>query len=70
MDRYLYFSKKIIDLTEAGVKKSNIVVDPGIGFGKTLSDNLNLLKYLPLFHVLGVPILIGASFIACNTSWS
>ena len=61
IDIYKFFSKKIIDLTEAGVKKSNIVVDPGIGFGKTLSDNLNLLKYLPLFHVLGVPILIGAS---------
>ena len=61
IDIYKFFSKKITDLTEAGVKKSNIVVDPGIGFGKTLSDNLNLLKYLPLFHVLGVPILIGAS---------
>ncbi len=48
-------------MIRAGVKKSNIVVDPGIGFGKTLSDNLNILKYLPLFHGLGVPILIGAS---------
>ena len=61
IDIYKFFSKKIIDLTEAGVKKSNIVIDPGIGFGKSLSDNLNLLKYLPLFHVLGVPILLGAS---------
>ena len=61
IDIYKFFSKKIIDLTRAGVKKSNIVVDPGIGFGKTLSDNLNILKYLPLFHSLGVPILIGAS---------
>ena len=61
IDIYKFFSKKIIDLIEAGVKKSNIVVDPGIGFGKTLSDNLNILKYLTLFHGLGVPILIGAS---------
>jgi len=61
IDIYEFFSKKIIDLIEAGVKKSNIVVDPGIGFGKTLSDNLNIFKYLPLFHGLGVPILIGAS---------
>ena len=61
IDIYKFFSKKIIDLIEAGVKKSNIVVDPGIGFGKTLSDNLNIFKYLPLFHGLGVPILIGAS---------
>ena len=60
-DIYNFFSKKIKDLVEAGVKKSNIVVDPGIGFGKTLSDNLNIFKYLPLFHGLGVPILIGAS---------
>ena len=61
IDIYKFFSKKIIDLINAGVKKSNIVVDPGIGFGKTLFDNLNILKYLTLFHGLGVPILIGAS---------
>ena len=61
IDIYKFFSQKIADLTEAGVKKSNIVIDPGIGFGKTLFDNLNILKYLPLFHGLGVPILIGAS---------
>ncbi len=60
-DIYNFFSKKITDFIEAGVKKSNIVIDPGIGFGKTLSDNLNIFKYLPLFHGLGVPILIGAS---------
>ncbi len=61
IDIYKFLSKKITDLIEAGVKKSNIIVDPGIGFGKTLSDNLNIFRYLPLFHGLGVPILIGAS---------
>tara|TARA_B100000963_G_scaffold230076_1_gene200684 strand:- start:6 stop:818 length:813 start_codon:yes stop_codon:yes gene_type:complete len=61
IDIYKFFSKKITELVDAGVKKSNIVIDPGIGFGKTLSDNLNILKYLPLFHGLGVPILIGTS---------
>ena len=61
IDIYKFFSKKIIDLIEVGVKKSNIVIDPGIGFGKNLSDNLNILQYLPLFHGLGVPILIGVS---------
>ena len=61
IDIYKFFSKKITDLIKAGVKKSNIVIDPGIGFGKTLSDNLSILKYLPLFHGLGVPILIGVS---------
>ena len=61
IDIYKFFSKKIIDLIKVGVKKSNIVIDPGIGFGKNLSDNLKILKYLPLFHGLGVPILIGVS---------
>ncbi len=61
IDIYKFFSKKITDLVKAGVKTSNIVIDPGIGFGKTLSDNLKILKYLPLFHGLGVPILIGVS---------
>ena len=61
VDIYKFFSKKITDLIEAGVKKSNIVIDPGIGFGKTLFDNLKILEYLPLFHGLGVPILIGVS---------
>ncbi len=61
IDIYKFFSKKITDLIQAGVKKSNIAIDPGIGFGKSLSDNLNILKYLPIFHGLGVPILIGAS---------
>ncbi len=61
IDIYKFFSKKITNLIKAGVKTSNIVIDPGIGFGKTLSDNLNILKYLPLFHGLGVPILIGVS---------
>ena len=61
IDIYKFFSKKINKLIEAGVKKSNIVIDPGIGFGKNLSDNLNILKYLPLFHGLGVPIVIGVS---------
>ena len=61
VDIYKFFSKTITDLIEAGVKKSNIVIDPGIGFGKTLFDNLKILEYLPLFHGLGVPILIGVS---------
>ncbi len=61
IDIYKFFSKKISDLIKFGVKRSNIVIDPGIGFGKTLSDNLNILKYLPLLHGLGVPILIGVS---------
>jgi len=46
---------------KAGVKRDNIIIDPGIGFGKRLQDNLDLLGHLDDFHVLGCPILLGTS---------
>lgn len=46
---------------EAGVRRENIVLDPGIGFGKSLAENLAILNALPLFHALGQPLLLGAS---------
>ena len=46
---------------EAGVSAANIILDPGVGFGKSLADNLALLNALPLFHALGQPLLLGAS---------
>ncbi|MGN3973768.1 dihydropteroate synthase [Tsuneonella sp. SYSU-LHT278] len=45
----------------AGIAREKIVLDPGLGFGKTLADNLALLNALPLFHALGHPLMIGAS---------
>jgi dihydropteroate synthase len=45
----------------AGVAREKIVLDPGIGFGKSLADNLTLMNALPLFHALGQPLLVGAS---------
>ncbi|MBX7133116.1 MAG: dihydropteroate synthase [Fimbriimonadaceae bacterium] len=45
----------------AGVPKSSIWLDPGIGFGKTVQHNLSLLKHLSAFVELGYPILIGVS---------
>ncbi|MGB3378446.1 MAG: dihydropteroate synthase [Allopontixanthobacter sediminis] len=45
----------------AGVARERIILDPGIGFGKSLSDNLALLNALPLLHALGQPLLLGAS---------
>jgi dihydropteroate synthase len=45
----------------AGIMRERIVLDPGIGFGKSLSDNLALMNALPLFHALGQPLLVGAS---------
>lgn len=45
----------------AGIPRAKIVLDPGIGFGKSVADNLALLNALPLFHALGQPLLVGAS---------
>lgn len=45
----------------AGIAQKNIILDPGIGFGKSMGDNLSLLNALPLFHALGQPLLVGAS---------
>lgn len=44
-----------------GIPRAQITVDPGIGFGKNLDHNLHLLRNLSAFHVLGCPILLGAS---------
>jgi len=44
-----------------GVDRSRIIVDPGLGFGKTLADNLTILKRLDEFYRLGCPLLLGHS---------
>jgi dihydropteroate synthase len=46
---------------EAGVGRENIIIDPGIGFGKTLDHNLTLLRGLPALAGMGQPLLVGAS---------
>ena len=45
----------------AGIRRERIIVDPGIGFGKTARHNLEILRDLALFHGLGCPLLVGAS---------
>jgi len=45
----------------SGIAEDKIILDPGIGFGKSLADNLALLNALPLFHALGSPLLLGVS---------
>jgi dihydropteroate synthase len=45
----------------AGVRKENVILDPGIGFGKALRHNLELLSNLNVFVGLGFPVLVGAS---------
>jgi len=45
----------------AGIAEDRILLDPGIGFGKSLADNLALINALPLFHALGSPLVVGMS---------
>jgi len=56
-----YLNEGIRRVESAGVAPEQIVVDPGIGFGKTLEDNLLLIKHLSEFRILGKPILLGTS---------
>jgi dihydropteroate synthase len=58
---YLWLEERIRAAEAAGIKRDRIVVDPGFGFGKKLSHNLELMNGLALFHSLGVPLVIGAS---------
>jgi len=56
-----YLEARIAAAAEAGIDRTRIAADPGLGFGKTLAHNLALLSHTTLFQGLGVPILIGAS---------
>ena len=58
---YDYLSNSVTLAIEAGVAPQNIVVDPGIGFGKRLGDNYEILRRLNEFSELGYPLLIGPS---------
>ncbi|CUH65614.1 Dihydropteroate synthase [Thalassovita gelatinovora] len=61
LDVYDFLAARIDALLAAGIDRTQIMVDPGIGFGKTLDHNLALLKRISLFHSLGCPILLGVS---------
>lgn len=61
IDVYDALSARIDAALAAGIRRDRIVVDPGIGFGKSLEHNLALLEGLSLFHGLGLPLLVGAS---------
>jgi len=56
-----FLSQRADHAVAAGVKPENIVLDPGIGFGKTLDHNLALLRHLDVIVDLGFPVLLGAS---------
>jgi len=61
LDVYDWLESRIGACEAAGIGRARIIVDPGIGFGKTLHHNLALLGSLSIFHGLGCPILLGAS---------
>jgi dihydropteroate synthase len=56
-----WLQARIEAVEQAGIERKNILVDPGIGFGKSVAHNLELLNGLALFHGLGCPIVLGAS---------
>lgn len=60
-DIMAFLRERIEAAESAGVSRENIIIDPGIGFGKSTDDNLRLIKYLGEFRALGRPILVGAS---------
>ncbi len=58
---YDWLEARVEAVVAAGVDRSRVLIDPGIGFGKSLADNLALLNGLALFHGIGCPIVLGAS---------
>ncbi|MFM9942919.1 MAG: dihydropteroate synthase [Hyphomicrobiaceae bacterium] len=61
LDVFDWLCQRIEDCVTAGLPRRLLIVDPGIGFGKTTGHNLELLAGLSLFHALGTPVLVGAS---------
>jgi len=56
-----WLEARIAACVAAGIDRTRLIVDPGIGFGKTAAHNTALLRGLATFHALGVPVLLGAS---------
>lgn len=56
-----FLLQRINECVAAGIKRENIIIDPGFGFGKNLQHNLQLLKRLQEFESLGAPVLVGLS---------
>ena len=61
LDIYDYLEARINHCIDHGISKDKIIVDPGIGFGKTVAHNLQIIAGLTIFHGLGVPLLLGVS---------
>jgi dihydropteroate synthase len=61
LDVFDWLAERRAAAIAAGIARDRIVLDPGIGFGKSLAENLALINALPLFHALGQPLMIGVS---------
>ena len=61
LDIYDFFESKIKKIRSHGIKHNNIILDPGIGFGKNLKHNMTLISSISIFHSLGFNIMLGIS---------
>jgi dihydropteroate synthase len=61
LDVYDMLEARVEACLRAGISRDRLIIDPGIGFGKTAAHNLELLSGLSLLHGLGVPLMLGAS---------
>ncbi len=61
LDVFDWLEARVDAVEAAGISRSKILVDPGIGFGKSLADNLAIINNLSIYHGIGCPILFGAS---------
>ena len=61
LDVYDYLAARVAAAEAAGISRARLIVDPGIGFGKTQAHNLALIRGLSLFHGLGCAVLLGVS---------
>jgi dihydropteroate synthase len=61
IDVFDWLEARVNAVEAAGISRDRILIDPGIGFGKSLSDNLAIVNNLSIFHAIGCPILFGAS---------
>ncbi len=61
LEIYDFFEDTINKLRKIGIKHNNIILDPGIGFGKDLKHNITILNNISIFHSLGFPVMLGVS---------
>jgi dihydropteroate synthase len=61
LDVYDFLENQIKKCKSKGISEDKIIIDPGIGFGKTLKQNLTLIKKISLLHSLGLPVMLGSS---------